>query len=47
MSKRVCPWWLGYWLLNPLRRLIHNPDKILAPYPTVSSVVNLALLRSG
>lgn len=31
MSRRVCPHWLGYWLANPLRRLIHNPDRILAP----------------
>ncbi len=34
MAKRVCPYWLGYWLLNPLRRLIHNPDQILAPHVT-------------
>ncbi len=34
MSKRVCPYWVGYWLANPLRRLIHNPDKILAPFVT-------------
>ncbi len=32
MAKRVCPYWVGYWLLNPFRRLIHNPDKILAPH---------------
>jgi ubiquinone/menaquinone biosynthesis C-methylase UbiE len=32
VSKRVCPFWVGYWLVNPLRRLIHNPDKILAPF---------------
>jgi len=34
MSKRVCPYFVGYWLVNPLRRLIHNPDKILAPFVT-------------
>ncbi len=25
MAKTVCPSWLGYFLLNPLRRLIHDP----------------------
>ena len=24
--------WLGYLHLNPLRKLMHNPDKILGPY---------------
>ncbi len=32
MSQRVCPWWLGYLLANPIRRWFHNPAKILAPY---------------
>ncbi|MFZ5969294.1 MAG: class I SAM-dependent methyltransferase [Bacillota bacterium] len=32
MNNNVCPWWLGYMLLNPLRRIIHNPDKILDEY---------------
>lgn len=32
MAKPVCPYWVGYFLLNPLRRLIHDPDKILAPF---------------
>ena len=26
------PMWLGYLHLNPLRKLTHNPDKILGPY---------------
>lgn len=25
---RVCPWWLGYWLINPLRRLLENPGSL-------------------
>jgi len=29
---RVCPWWLGYVLLNPLRKLIQNPETILGLY---------------
>ncbi len=32
MSGHVCPWWLGYLLSSPLRRLWHNPEKILGTY---------------
>lgn len=32
MAERVCPWWLGYLLANPLRRLMCEPVKILAPH---------------
>jgi len=33
MSKRVCPWWLGYFLASPLRRwLSGDPRELLAPY---------------
>ncbi|MEW9124967.1 MAG: class I SAM-dependent methyltransferase [Thermotaleaceae bacterium] len=32
MSNRVCPWWLGYFLLNPLRGIIQSPEKILREY---------------
>ena len=32
MKHRVCPWWLGYWLLNPLRRRAQDPHYILAPH---------------
>lgn len=28
----VCPWWGGYFLDNPLRRLLHHPERILEPY---------------
>lgn len=34
MAQRLCPSWVGYFLVNPWRRLIHNPDKILASYVT-------------
>ena len=27
---RVCPWWFGYVLANPLRRLLQDPRKLLA-----------------
>jgi tRNA A58 N-methylase Trm61 len=33
MSKRVCPWWLGYFLASPLRRwLQQDPEQIIRPY---------------
>ncbi len=28
----VCPWWGGYFIDNPLRRLLHNPEQIVGPY---------------
>ncbi|HKW26593.1 MAG TPA: class I SAM-dependent methyltransferase [Terriglobales bacterium] len=31
MGHRVCPWWLGYFLISPLRRLQLNPYKLLSP----------------
>ena len=32
MSHRVCPWWLGYLLVSPLRRLLQDPVEIVKPY---------------
>lgn len=32
MSHGVCPWWLGYLLASPLRRLLQDPGEILKPY---------------
>jgi ubiquinone/menaquinone biosynthesis C-methylase UbiE len=32
MGHRVCPWWLGYFLISPLRRLQVNPAKLLSPF---------------
>ncbi|HBC46260.1 MAG TPA: methyltransferase type 11 [candidate division Zixibacteria bacterium] len=32
MAECVCPWWLGYLLANPIRKLYQNPNKILAPH---------------
>ena len=32
MSERVCPFWIGYILASPVRKLIQNPSKILSPY---------------
>lgn len=31
-QHRVCPWWLGYLLMCPVRRFAHDPAKLLAPY---------------
>jgi 2-polyprenyl-3-methyl-5-hydroxy-6-metoxy-1,4-benzoquinol methylase len=32
MAKKVCPFWVGYLLSSPLRKLWHNPDQILEAY---------------
>jgi ubiquinone/menaquinone biosynthesis C-methylase UbiE len=32
MAPRVCPWWLGYGLLVPFRRLVENPVRMLGPW---------------
>ncbi len=39
MGHTVCPWWLGYFLLNPLRRLMQDPEKLLAGYITAGMSV--------
>jgi len=28
----VCPWWLGFFLVNPLRKFKQNPENILGPH---------------
>ena len=32
MAEKVCPVWVGYLLSSPIRKLIHNPKKLLSPY---------------
>jgi ubiquinone/menaquinone biosynthesis C-methylase UbiE len=32
MAERVCPWWIGYLLACPIRKLVQDPRSILAPY---------------
>ena len=32
MGHRICPWWLGYLLISPLRRLFQDPVAIVKPY---------------
>lgn len=31
-KQHVCPWWLGYTFLIPIRKYQHDPQKILAPH---------------
>jgi ubiquinone/menaquinone biosynthesis C-methylase UbiE len=31
-NHSVCPWWLGYLLACPIRKLFQNPEMILKPY---------------
>ena len=39
MSHRVCPWWLGYFLLLPIRRIRQNPRKLLGSLVRVGMTV--------
>ena len=32
MAEHVCPWWIGYFLLNPFRKLTENPKKMFKDY---------------
>ncbi len=31
-TPHVCPWWIGYLLASPLRRLFHDPRAIVGPH---------------
>lgn len=31
-AHRVCPWWLGYFLASPIRKIWQDPAKILSPH---------------
>jgi ubiquinone/menaquinone biosynthesis C-methylase UbiE len=31
-DERICPWWLAYTFDNPLRRILHDPRKILGEF---------------
>lgn len=39
MVKGVCPFWVGYLLINPLRYLLENPKKILGKFVREGMVV--------
>ena len=30
--RHVCPWWLGYLLASPIRRLVESPERLLRPF---------------
>ena len=32
MAHRICPWWIGWLLASPIRKLVHDPARILAPW---------------
>ena len=32
MADHICPPWIGYLLINPLRKLLENPNKTLGPF---------------
>lgn len=34
-----CPWWLGYVLASPIRKLFQNPSELVAPYVDEGMVV--------
>ena len=39
MAGHVCPVWIGYILLNPLRRLFENPERMLGSYVRLGMTV--------
>ncbi len=39
MGDRVCPPWVGYFLLSPLRRLLENPNKMLGRFVREGMIV--------
>jgi len=34
MANHVCPWWMGYILASPIRRLVENPEKVIGRFIT-------------
>jgi len=39
IGEHTCPWWLAYSFDNPLRRLIHPPQRLLGQYVTEGMTV--------
>jgi ubiquinone/menaquinone biosynthesis C-methylase UbiE len=39
MAHQVCPSWVGYLLINPLRKLVENPNKMLGPFVREGMIV--------
>lgn len=32
MATQVCPWWMGFLLASPVRRLLQAPEGVVGPY---------------
>jgi ubiquinone/menaquinone biosynthesis C-methylase UbiE len=39
VAHKVCPWWLGYGLVSPIRRVLEPPRSLLAPHVAPGMVV--------
>jgi len=39
MAEHVCPWWIGYFLVSPVRRWLQNPEELIKPYITPGMIV--------
>ncbi len=39
MARTICPHWLGYFLINPFRKLFENPDKLLGQFVREGMIV--------
>jgi len=39
VGAHLCPWYVGYLLANPLRRLLQSPERILSTYVKVGMTV--------
>jgi len=39
MAHIVCPWWLGYFLVSPVRRIWQDPHTILRPFVREGMIV--------
>lgn len=39
MAEHVIPWWMGYLLISPLRRLTQDPQRLLCPYVKTAMTV--------
>jgi len=39
LKTQISPYWVGYLLINPLRKLFENPNKILGPFVQEGMIV--------
>ena len=39
MTHRVCPFWVGYLLINPFRKLFERPNTLLGPFVQEGMIV--------